>query len=364
MTRNAWNPFAGAPVFPAERYAGLARRIGTILKTSNDVLLVQAEAVVALEAVATSLARPGLLALNIVTSPYGGWFGQWLRRGGTDVADILARPGLPIEAEAVAAMLDANPPVDMLAIVHAESASGILNPLPEIIALARARGILTVVDAVASIGGHALDVDGLGIDIAVIGPQKALGGPAGVSALSVSPRAWELILRQDAPRDSILSLADLKSWVDAGCGALPGMPAPLEFFALEAALDHVEAEGIEQIIAQHQKAASASRAGLSALGADLWVSAERASNLVTTVAIPAGIEPASIAGFAGKLGVELTAGIGTGSLHLIRLNHTGPRATFQTVLSNVMAYGAALRQSGFAAAIGAASEAVATVYSD
>ena len=67
-----WNPLYGAPVYPAKRYATLAHRIGAALKTDNDVLLVQAEAVVALEAVATSLARPGLSALNIVTSPYGG----------------------------------------------------------------------------------------------------------------------------------------------------------------------------------------------------------------------------------------------------------------------------------------------------
>jgi aspartate aminotransferase-like enzyme len=363
LMTEAWNPLYGAPVYPAERYATLARRIGVLLKTDNDVLLVQAEAVVALEAVATSLAKPGLSAFNIVTSPYGGWFGQWLRRSGATVIDIVARPGRPIEVEAITAALDANPGVRVLALVHAESASGILNPLPEIAALARARGIVTVVDAVASVGGHALDVAGSGIDIAVIGPQKALGGPAGVSALSVSPRAWELILRDDAPRDSILSLVDLKAWVDAGGGALPGTPAPLEFFALEASLDRVEAEGIEQIVARHERAASASRAGLAALGASLWVPAEQASNLVTTVSVPSGVESSSVIGFSAGLGVELTPGVGAGSAHLIRFNHTGPRATFQTVLANVVAYGAALRRAGFAANIAAASEAVTKTYS-
>ncbi len=364
MTEVAWNPLSAAPAYPAERYAALASRIGTILKTNNDILLVQAEAVVALEAVATSLSRPGLSALNVITSPYGGWFGQWLRRGGANVADVVARPSLPIDAKAIAAALDADPRIAVLALVHAESASGILNPLPEIIALARARGIVTVVDAVASVGGHALDVSGSGIDIAVIGPQKALGGPAGVSALSVSPRAWELILRDGAPRDSILSLADLKTWVDGGRGALPGTPAPLEFFALEAALHRVEAEGIDRIVARHQRAASANRAGLLALGASLWVPDEQASNLVTTVSVPEGVEPASLIGLTASLGIELTAGVGTGSSHLIRLNHTGPRAAFQTVLANVVGYGLGLRRAGLPADIGAASEAVAKAYSD
>ncbi|RFB85673.1 aspartate aminotransferase [Rhizobium leguminosarum bv. trifolii] len=363
MSDLGWNPLHGVPSYPAERYAVLADRIGGILRSRSDIVLVQAEAVVALEAVAVSLARPGLSALNIVTSPYGGWFGQWLRRGGAAVQDIVAEPGLPIEIDAVARVLDTGPPVDVLALVHAESASGILNPLPEILALARTRGIVTVVDAVASVGGHRLDVEHLGIDIAVIGPQKALGGPAGVSALSLSPRAWDLILSDGAPRDSILSLADLRTWVDGGRRALPGTPAPLEFFALEAALDRIEAEGLENVVTRHALAASATRAGLAALGASAWVSAAKASNLVTAVPVPEGLAPAALIAAAGRLGVELTEGVGTTPAGLVRLNHTGPRASFHTVLSNVVAYGAALRQAGHPSDIAAAAEAVSVVYS-
>ncbi|NKL02027.1 aminotransferase class V-fold PLP-dependent enzyme [Rhizobium leguminosarum bv. viciae] len=363
MSDLGWNPLHGVPSYPAERYAVLADRIGGILRSRNDILLVQAEAVVALEAAAVSLARPGLSALNIITSPYGGWFGQWLRRGGAAVADIVAEPGLPIEIETVAKALQTGPKIDVLALVHAESASGILNPLPEILALARARGIVTVVDAVASVGGHQLDVDGLGIDIAVIGPQKALGGPAGVSALSVSGRAWDLILSDGAPRDSILSLADLKTWIDGGRRGLPGTPAPLEFIALETALDRVEAEGLENVVARHALAASATRAGLAALGTPAWVPAARASNLVTAVPVPEALAPAALIAAAGQLGVELSEGVGTALARLVRLNHTGPRAAFQTVLSNVVAYGAALRQAGHPSDIAAASEAISSAYS-
>lgn len=356
-----WNPLHGAPSYPAERYAALADRIGGVLQSRNDILLVQAEAVVALEAVAASLARPGLSVVNIVTSPYGGWFGQWLRRGGATLHDIIAEPGLPIDIEVIAKALDLAPHIDVLAMVHAESASGILNPLPEILALARGRGIVTIVDAVASIGGHRLEIDSLGIDVAVIGPQKALGGPAGVSALSVSRRAWDLILRKGGPRDSILSLADLKSWVDDRRQGLPGTRAPLEFFALEAALDRIEAERLENVIARHVLAGSATRAGLAALGVATWVPAAKASNLVTAVRVPEELGPAALIATARRLGVELAAGVGAAA-HLVRLNHTGPRASFQTVLSNVVAYGAALRQAGHAADIAAASEAIAVAY--
>lgn len=199
------------PAFPAERYAALADRLAALMSTSNDVLLIQAEAVLALEAAATSLARPGLKALNIVTSPYGTWFGGWLEKGGATVRNLTASQARPVTLEEVERALDEGPDFDLLAIVHAESASGILNPLPAIAALARERGIVTLVDAVASIGGHAFDVDRLGIDIAVIGPQKALAGPAGISAISVSERAWTLLSHDGAPDNSMLSLMDQKN---------------------------------------------------------------------------------------------------------------------------------------------------------
>ena len=89
-----------------------------------------------------------------------------------------------------------------------------------------------------SIGGHALDVDRLGIDIAVIGSQKALAGPAGLSAISVSKKAWQLIAHQQAPQGSMLSLLDQKQqWLDTGRHAIPGTPSSIEFFALQAAIE-------------------------------------------------------------------------------------------------------------------------------
>lgn len=357
-----WNPLLDAPPFPASGYAEIADRLAALLKTSNDVLLVQGEAVIALEATATSLARQGLGALNIVTSPYGAWFGQWLRRGGADVVDLVAEAGKPITVAAVETALGQRP-VDVIAVVHAESASGILNPLPEIARLARVHGALLVVDAVASFGGHALDVDALGIDIAVVGPQKALGGASGVSALSVSARAWERIEAPGGPVRSTLSLLDLRSgWLEQGRGALPGMPSPVEFHALSAALDRFEAEGIDAAVARHGRAGRATRAGLAALGLRPWVSDAEASDLTTAAVIPEGIERQPLLLAAAPLEAGITAAVGPGSERLLRLNHTGPRARFEPVLAGVLGLGGALRSLGFAADVGAAAEAIVTAY--
>lgn len=358
-----WSPLLDVPAYPTDGYAGLADRLAAVLHTRNDVLLVQGEAIVALEAVANSVATADVHALNIVTSPYGSWFGGWLRRSGADVTDVVADPAMPIRIEAVASALEANPGIDLVSLVHAESASGIRNPLPEIASLARAQGALLVVDAVASVGGHRLDVDALGIDIAVIGAQKSLGGSSGIAAISLSQAAWDRIDRPDAPVLSTLSLLDLKrDWLDKGRGVQPGMPSALEFHALAAALDRVEAEGLEAIIARHALAGQASREGLLALGVFPFVDHPLASDLVTTAPLPEGIAMEPVLAHPASRDAELTAGVGPGAERLLRLNHTGRRARYDIVLANVMAVGRSLRALDHRVDLAGAAEAVAKRY--
>jgi aspartate aminotransferase-like enzyme len=361
-----FNPLLNPPAFPADRYAPLADRLKRLLGTRNDLVFVQAEAILALEAAATSLARPGLRAVNIVTSPYGGYFGQWLERGGATVTEIKAEAGQPIAVETVRTRLEALDRVDLVAVVHAETSSGIVNPLAEIAALAKARGALVVVDAVASFCGHRLDVDALGIDLCVAGPQKALSGPAGLSMVTVSPAAWAAVAEANAPSPSNLALLELKrNWLDAGRGAVPGMPSALEFWALDAAVSAVEAEGLAARIARHEQARNASLAALRAAGLMPWVGeAQKASNLATAAPVPSGIDADGLIALSAELGVTLTPGFGEVRGKLVRLDHTGARAGFAPVLANVVAYTTVLRRLGHAAEIGAAAAAVAETYAD
>lgn len=364
MPPTDYNALLDIPNFPSDRYAPLADRIARLLGTRSDVLFVQSEAILALEAIATSVARPGLVAANIVTSPYGTYFGAWLRRGGVEVIDIVAAPGQPIEAAAVATAIGKLPKLDILAMVHGEAANGALNPLEALAGQARAREALLIVDAVASVGAHAIDVDGLGIDLIAIGPQKALGGPVGLSAVAISPRGWEHIAATAAPSPSVLSLADIKAnWLDRGRGALPGTPPPLEFWALEAAIGRIEAEGIDALIARHQLAARATRAGLRALGIEPWIAADdAASALVTAVPVAAGLDAEALIAEAAALGVPLGRGFGDIEGRLVRIDHTGSRAAFPSVVSSITALGTVLERRGIAVDTGAAIRAVAAAY--
>ena len=177
--------------------------------------------------------------------------------------------------------------------------------------------------------------------------------------------AWAAMARVPQAAPSSLSLPDLKTnWLDRGRGALPGMPSALEFWALEAALDELEAEGLASRIARHALAGSASRAGLTALGPGPWVARDDdASALATSAPVPSGVDADSLIAAAATLGVMLTPGFGEVRGRLVRLDHTGNRAAFGAVLANVVGYGTALGRLGQSGrSIGAAAAAVAATY--
>ncbi|SDP44888.1 aspartate aminotransferase [Nakamurella panacisegetis] len=314
--------------------------LANLLGTTHDVLLVQAEAIVALEATAKGLGRPGVRALNVVTGPYGALFGRWLAATGAAVTTLEVPFHRAVTAADVAAVL-ASDRFDLVALVHAEAATGSANPLDEIAPLVVANGALLVVDAVASIGGHPVTPDEWGADVVVIGAQKALAGPAGVSALSISPRAWAAMAgNPGAPRESILSLLDLRDgWLRSDRAALLGTPSSLETTALNQALARVEQEGLGSVISRHRAAAAASRAGLRQLGLTPWIADDHAAaTVVTTFAGTGSI--ADLVTAARAAGARfVTAAPGVLASTTGRINHTGRAADLDTVLDELRALG-------------------------
>jgi aspartate aminotransferase-like enzyme len=182
--------------------------LSDLLYTQYPPVIIPGEAILGIEAVAAGIAAPGRTILNVVTGPYGSLFGQWLERGGATVAQVKVSFDEVITVEEVASAIERFQPV-AISFVQAEVVTGGSNPAEEIFALARKHNLLTVTDSVSAVGGEALLVDEWAVDFAVIGAQKALAGPNGVSAVSISPRGWAFLeSNESAPRNSILSLLD------------------------------------------------------------------------------------------------------------------------------------------------------------
>ncbi|WP_432124517.1 pyridoxal-phosphate-dependent aminotransferase family protein [Streptomyces sp. C10-9-1] len=347
------HPLLDLPPLTAARFAAIERRVAALLETRQDVVIMQGEALLPLEGCIRGGARRGSTALNIVTGPYGRTFGDWLRDCGAEVVDLAVPFHTAVTAEQVRAALAARPETGFVSLVHAEAATGNTNPVAEIGEAVRAHGALLMVDAVASVAAEPLRVDAWGVDLCVIGAQKAMGGPAGISAVSVSDRAWErMAANAGAPRRSYLSLLDWKErWIDTGRRALPHAPAQLEMLALEACLDRIEAEGPRAVRERHASAAAAVRAGAVALGGGLAPfvrEAAEAAPVATTLRAPEGVDAGELvaSALASDPSLPLVAGGGSLAKELVRVNHHGADATRGTVRSSLAALGAALAAQG------------------
>jgi aspartate aminotransferase-like enzyme len=339
------NPLLDPPPINPARLARLEVAVASLLETRLDVFLPQSEAVLPLEAAARGLGRIGVAVLNLVTGPYGVAIGRWLRQAGASVFEIHAPPGRAVEPDAVGQALATHPEISVVSFVHVEAASGVRNDAAAINALARAHGAVVLLDVVASFGAHKVDIDDWGVDLAVIGPQKALAGPAGISIAAVSGRAWSAMSdNPGAPRDSLLSLLDWKQeWVDSDKTTIPGTPSPLEIAALEAAVDRVVTEGLQRVQQRHHASAAASRAGARSLGLVPFVSDADAAVVATTLRVPTGIGPRSLVETAhADRQVALSSGFGDLASTVVRVDHTGQRARLDVVLDTLEALGTAL----------------------
>ncbi|MFJ3901778.1 pyridoxal-phosphate-dependent aminotransferase family protein [Streptomyces sp. NPDC090025] len=347
------HPLLDLAPLTAAQFASIERRVAALLSTEQDVVITQGEALLPLEGCIRSGARRGSTALNVVTGPYGQTFGNWLRDCGATVIDLAVPFHTAVTAEQVARAFEEHPEIDFVSLVHAEAATGNTNPVAEIGEVVRAHGALFYLDAVASIGAEPVLPDAWGVDMCIIGAQKAMGGPAGVSAVSVSARAWErFAANPDAPRRSYLSLLDWKErWIDGGRRTLLHAPAQLEMLALEACVDRIEAEGLDALMARHASAAAATRAGALALGGGLepYVHEARdAAPVATTLRSPAGVDAAGLVAkaLAADPSLPLIAGGGALAKEMIRVNHYGVDATPGAVQSSLAALGAALAETG------------------
>ncbi|MGI5374442.1 pyridoxal-phosphate-dependent aminotransferase family protein [Streptomyces sp. CA-251387] len=347
------HPFLDLAPLTAERFASIEDRVARLLGTQQGVVIMQGEALLPLEGAIRGTAGPGTTALNVITGPYGQTFGDWLRDCGATVIDLAVPFHTAVTADQIRQAFAEHPEIDFVSLVHAEAATGNTNPVAEIGEVVREHGALFYLDAVASIGAEPVLPDAWGVDLCVIGAQKAMGGPAGVSAVSVSERAWaRMAANPGAPRRSYLSLLDWKErWIDGGRKALLHAPAQLEMLALEACVERIEEDGLDAVMARHRAAALSTRSGASALGGGLEpyvYDAAEAAPVATTLRVPAGVVASEVVARALEVdpGLPLAAGGGALAKEMIRVNHYGVDATPDAVRGCVAALGAALTEKG------------------
>ena len=203
-----------------------------------------------------------------IVSVVNGKFGERMGKIGQRYGEVTVIPsdwGAPLDLEGLEKALEEG--AELVTMVHNETSSGIKNPAVAIGNLTRKHDALFVMDGITSIGGDQVDVDGWGVDVAFVGSQKRLAAPAGLSAISVSKKAWE---RLSEKRPYYLDLAAYRKSAANSPMETPYTPAVPLFLALHEALGIVEKEGLEKRIGRHRRLAEAVRAAVKAWGLPMF----------------------------------------------------------------------------------------------
>jgi pyridoxamine--pyruvate transaminase len=337
-----------------ELFAHSQELLKQVYRTEYDVITMQGEAILGLEAAAASLIAPGDKVLNLVSGVFGKWFEFFIDKFGGETIELAVPYNEAIDPDEVRKALDANPGIKYLSVVHSETPSGTHNPVKAIGNIAREFGVLTLVDTVSGLGSEVLSPEEWGLDVAIAGPQKCLSGTPGLSLMSISPAAWEAMEKHPKPlRGSFLSILDWKdAWLDGN--RFPYTPSVSEMYALESTLTQNLEEGIEHVAWRHQTIAKAARAGAKALGFELWPAREEiAASCVTAVTVPDGLDEEKMRGLMReRYGVMISPGYGDLYGKLFRLGHMGMAAHPANLAAQLAVWERSLRDMGWKVELG------------
>ena len=305
-------------------YRQVLQRLKQVYQTQNSVYILPCSGSGGVDAVFTSLgAKRGIVLDN-------GTFGARLvtiaRRHLADVCAIQKGPGEAFNPEEIEKEVE-NKDYDLLAVVHGETSTGMLNPLDDLIDLCRRKNLLLIVDAISTLGGVPLNVDAQGIDFCISGSQKALGGVPGLATVAVSQKGWEAM----PPEEEIHSwYLNLKTWAFYEREWADWHPYPITlpihlFFVLNKALELLIEEGLEARWERHRQVAQHLHTELEKLGISLLIE-EQAQRLptVTAAVLPQGFASANLQAYLREqYNIMIAGGIGPLRGSVFRVGHMG-----------------------------------------
>ena len=266
-----------------------------LFQTENEMAItLPGTGMAAMEASICNVVEPG----DEVIVGIHGFFGQRMadiveRHGGRAVR-VEVEFGEVVQASQIEEALDTHPDAKMVGVVHGETSAGVGQPLAEIGRLVRGRDKLFLVDTVCSLGGADIRVDEFQIDICYSGGQKCIGGPAGISCITLNDRAMSVVEGRTAPVDTwYLDLALIKKYWFAERVYHHTAPGPA-VFALREALRMIQEEGLHERFARHQKCGDLLKTELTGLGLELFGDPPHRLPMLTCVMIPDGVDDASV----------------------------------------------------------------------
>ncbi len=336
-----------------------------VFRTANPMTLtVSGTGTAGMEAALVNLVEPGDEVLVLVHGAFGARMAEIATRAGATVRRLERPWGEVFEPEEVADALVRFPRVRVVAVVHAETSTGALQPVREIGGLCAASDRLLLVDAVTSLGGLEVEVDGWQIDACYSGTQKCLGAPPGLAPLTLSPRAVaRLRARRSKVQSWYLDLTLIEDYWREGRRAYHHT-APIALnYALHQALTLVLEEGLEARCERHRRNGRALVEGLEALGFRLFAREGHRLPVLTAVWIPEGVEDLPVRRrLLADHGIEIGGGLGPLAGKIWRIGLMGESSRRQEVFGLLAALEEILYQEGVIRRMGEGLEAASEVY--
>ena len=307
-------------------FAAMLERILSGMKpyfgTVNDIAMLTSAGSGGLEAAVVNTLSPGDRVVGVSIGSFGDRFAKIAKTYGADVTKLEAEWGYAAAADEVREVLRATPGTKAVLLTHNETSTGVMNPIAALAAAVReeAPDALILVDSVSGLGAVPFEMDAWGVDLVVTGSQKAWMAAPGLAMIAASPRAWAAMGTATMPRFYLDLLAHRDSHAN---GQTPWTPAIAVVYQVDEGLRLMAAEGKDNVFARHEACAAAARAGLTALGFQLFADPAVASRTVTAALVPDGLDWKAFNGEVKRRGVVLAGGQGKLTGKIFRLGHLG-----------------------------------------
>lgn len=325
-------------------YKNTCEKLQSIMHTQNQVLILDGEGILGLEAACASLIEGGDKVLCIENGIFGYGFKDFAEMYGGNVTFFHGERDHGINIENLENFLKENHDFKVATVVHCETPSGITNPIKDICPLLKKYGILSIVDSVSSIGGEEIQVDEWNIDIALGGSQKCLSAPPGLTFLSISKDATEAMNNRKTPIRSFY--ANLTIWNDWYENKWFPYTQPIsDIYAFDKAIDNFLDD--KDALQRHERYAEACRYALKECGLEL-LSKDCHSNTVSTVLVPDGINYKDLFNkLYSEHNIIIAGGFDFLQDRIFRIGHMGENCYEEKLYITLKAINTVLNELGF-----------------
>ena len=301
-----------------------------VFQTEADVLPLACSGTGAMEAAVVNTLSAGDTVAAIRAGKFGDRWVEICRAYGVNVVELAAPFGHSVPAERVAETLRTHKGLKAVLTQHSESSTGVLHDVRGYAAVTRGTDTMLIVDAVSSLGIADLPMDAWGADLVVSGSQKGLMLPPGVAFCALGEKAWAAAKTSTLPKYYFNLAEERKAVVKNEAHFTPAVSI---IVGLREVLRMIETEGLRNVFKRHDRLARATRAGVEALGLELFAKATP-SPALTAVAAPKGVDSEKVvAAYSKTHNITIAGGQGEMKGKVFRLGHMGYAAEFDVIVA-------------------------------